>query len=104
MVVDVLSECESHGMVKPLIVCVTCPNGSILAMQVSGGGVDPELLAENTKRGGLEPPLTVMVVDQTNYSFRLTVNRHGGYVVQKQLDLVSKEPASAPRSSAGFDP
>ena len=87
LLVDLLSECEAHGMVKPLIVCVTSPNGSILAMRVSGGDIDPDLLAENTERRGFEPPLTIMVVDQTNYSFRLAVNRHGGYVGQKQLEL-----------------
>lgn len=82
LVVDALAECERHAMVKPLIMCVVSTNGSVLAMRINGAGVDPDVLAENKARKGLEPPLTILAVDQTNYSLRFCVNRHGQYLTQ----------------------
>jgi len=78
MLSEIFVECEVRGMKLPFVVCAVRPNGSVIALRVHGyDGKDPDILVEHTEGGIFQPPITIMVLDQTNEAVKITISAKG---------------------------
>jgi hypothetical protein len=77
--------CAERGMQVPFVVCGACANGTVICIRIQDpdnrDDQQPDLLAEHFEPEGSQPPLHVMVIDQTGKCALFTIEAEGGPVM-----------------------